>query len=125
MVQDAKGRGLKVFLATLPPQNKTSCCPRYGLAEDEVPAFNDGIRYIADREAITLVDVFEAFHGDNTTLIDFDGLHPTPAGYQVIADTFFKAIKQRSPGSRRRRLSGRARSSCRCSFVPGAASLHS
>lgn len=94
MVQDAKGRGLKVFLATLPPQNKTSCCPRYGVAEDEVPAFNDGIRYIADQEAITLVDVFEAFHGDNTTLIDFDGLHPTPAGYQVIANTFFKAIKQ-------------------------------
>ena len=94
MVQDAKGRGMKVFLGTLPPQNKTSCCPRYGLAEDEVPAFNDGIRYIADREAIPLVDVFEAFHGDNTTLIDFDGLHPTPAGYQVIADTFFKVIKQ-------------------------------
>jgi lysophospholipase L1-like esterase len=94
MVQDAKARGMKVFLATLPPQNKTSCCPRYGVAEDEVPAFNDGIRYITEREAIPLVDVFEAFHGDNTTLIDFDGLHPTPAGYQVIADTFFKAINQ-------------------------------
>ena len=94
MVQDAKGRGMKVFLATLPPQNKTACCPRYGVAEDDVPAFNDGIRYITEREAIPLVDVFEAFHGDNTTLIDFDGLHPTPAGYQVIADTFFKAIKQ-------------------------------
>jgi hypothetical protein len=36
MVQDAKGRGMKVFLGTLPPQNKTSCCPRYGVAE--VPA---------------------------------------------------------------------------------------
>jgi lysophospholipase L1-like esterase len=94
MVQEAKGRGLKVFLATLPPQNKNSCCPRYGLAEDEVPAFNDGVRYIAEREAITLVDVYEAFHGDNTTLIDVDGLHPTPAGYQAIADAFFKSIKQ-------------------------------
>jgi len=94
MVKDAKGRGMKVFLATLPPQNKTSCCPRYGVAEDEVPAFNDGIRYITVQEGIPLVDVFEAFHGDNTTLIDFDGLHPTPVGYQVIADTFFKVIKQ-------------------------------
>jgi lysophospholipase L1-like esterase len=94
MVQDAKSRGLRVFLATLPPQNKNSCCPSYGLAQDEVPAFNDGVRYIADREAIPLVDVYEAFHGDNTTLIDVDGLHPTAAGYQVIADTFFKSIKQ-------------------------------
>src|SRR5262245_1744530 len=93
LVQDAKGRGIKFFLATLRRQNKTSCGPRYGLGEDEVPAFNDGIRYIAEREGITLVDVFEAFHGDNTTLIDVDGLHPTPAGYQVIADAFFKAIK--------------------------------
>ena len=93
MVKDAKSRGLKVFLATLPPQNKTACCPRYGLAEDEVAAFNQGIRYIAERESITLVDVFEAFHGDNTTLIDVDGLHPTPAGYQVIANAFFTAIK--------------------------------
>jgi lysophospholipase L1-like esterase len=94
MVQEAKSRGLKVFLATLPPQNKNSGPPRYGLAEDEVPAFNDGVRYIAEREAITLVDVYEAFHGDNTTLIDVDGLHPTPAGYQAIADAFFKAIRQ-------------------------------
>jgi lysophospholipase L1-like esterase len=52
------------------------------------------VRYIAEREAITLVDVYEAFHGDNTTLIDVDGLHPTPAGYQAIADAFFKAIRQ-------------------------------
>ena len=75
------------------------------MAEDEVPAFNEGVRYIADREAITLVDVYEAFHGDNTTLIDFDGLHPTPAGYQVIGDTFFKAIshdlQESSPSSLR------------------------
>ncbi len=51
-------------------------------------AFNEGVRYIAEREAITLVDVYEAFHGDNTTLIDVDGLHPA----------------RRLPGDRRRLL---------------------
>ena len=105
MVQDAKSHGLKVFLGTLPPQNKTACCPQRGLAEDLVPVFNGGVRGIAASEGVTLVDVYDAFHGDNTTLIDFDGLHPTTAGYQVIADTFFKSIKQdlevQSPSSLR------------------------
>ena len=94
MVQAAKGRGLKVFLATLPPQNPNGCCPNRGLAWSLVEPYNDGLRGIAASENISLVDVYQAFHGDNTTLIDFDGLHPTPAGYQVIADTFFKSIKQ-------------------------------
>jgi lysophospholipase L1-like esterase len=94
MVRDAKSRGLKVFLGTLPPQNKAGCCPQRGLAEDLVPVFNDSVRGIASSEGVPLVDVYEAFHGDNTTLIDFDGLHPTATGYQVIADTFFKSIQQ-------------------------------
>jgi lysophospholipase L1-like esterase len=94
MVQTAKGRGLKVFLATLPPQNKDACCPDRGLSAVLVEPYNGGLRGIVVDENVTLVDVFQAFNGDTTTLIDFDGLHPTPAGYQVIADTFFKAIKQ-------------------------------
>ena len=40
------------------------------------------------------MDVYAAFHRDVTTLIDCDGLHPTPAGYQVIADTFFQKIRE-------------------------------
>lgn len=94
MVQMAKGRGLHVFLATLPPMNPNGCCPNRGLPASTVPAFNDAIRGIANAEAATLVDVYEAFNGDITTLVDADGLHPTAAGYQKIADTFFKAIKQ-------------------------------
>ena len=94
MVHDAKNRGVRVFLATLPPENAGACCPQRGLAAPLVPPFNDGLRGIANSEGVPLVDVYQAFNGDNTTLIDFDGLHPTPAGYQVIADTFFKLIKQ-------------------------------
>ena len=37
--------------------------------------------------------MFPAFNGDVTTLIGPDGLHPTAAGYQVIATTFFNVIK--------------------------------
>ena len=94
MVRDAKSRGVRVFLGTLPPQNKEACCPQRGLAADLVPPFNDGLRDIASSENVPLADIYQAFNGDTTTLIDFDGLHPTVAGYQVIADTFFKSIKQ-------------------------------
>ena len=94
MVPMAKGRGMKVFLATLPPQNPNGCCPNRGLAWSLVEPYNDRLRGVASLEDIPLVDVYQAFGGDITTLVDFDGLHPTPAGYQKIADEFFKSIKQ-------------------------------
>ena len=40
------------------------------------------------------MDVYQAFGGDTSTLIDYDGLHPTALGYQRIAETFFKAISR-------------------------------
>ncbi len=49
---------------------------------------------MAAAEGVSLVDVYRAFNGDVTTLVDFDGLHPTAAGYRVIADAFFKVIQQ-------------------------------
>jgi lysophospholipase L1-like esterase len=94
MVRDAKSRGLRVFLATLPPQNPLACCPRRGSAAAFVEPYNNRLRSLAAAEGVTLVDVYPAFNGDTTTLIDFDGLHPTAAGYQRIADTFFKSITQ-------------------------------
>jgi lysophospholipase L1-like esterase len=93
MVRIARGRGLRVFLATLPPQNPLACCPRRGTGDVLLPSYNDGIRQIASSEGATLVDVFNAFNGDVTTLIGPDGLHPTAAGYQVIAAAFFNAVR--------------------------------
>jgi lysophospholipase L1-like esterase len=93
MVRIARSRGLRVLLATLPPQNPLACCPRRGTGDVLLPSYNDGIRSIASSEGATLVDVFTAFNGDVTTLIGPDGLHPTAAGYQVIAAAFFNAIR--------------------------------
>jgi lysophospholipase L1-like esterase len=85
---------IKVYLATLPPENpSTSACGKRGGNWAFVAPYNDLLRGIAASEGVTLVDVNAAFNGDTTTLIDCDGLHPTPAGYQVIADTFFKALQ--------------------------------
>jgi hypothetical protein len=96
MIDNARSRGMKVFLATIPPENASSqCIPgcRGGSAGLVLP-FNDAVRALAASRGVPLVDVFQAFHGDVLTLIGTDGLHPTAAGYQVIADTFFASIKQ-------------------------------
>jgi lysophospholipase L1-like esterase len=95
MVQNANGRGLRVFLATLPPENPFATCrPNHGGNWAFVAPYNDGLRSIAASQNAVLVDVYAAFNGDTTTLVDCDGLHPTAAGYQRIADTFFTSIRQ-------------------------------
>lgn len=90
IIRDATSRGMRVLMATLPPANPAVNGQRAAL----VVPYNDLLRRLAVSEAVTLVDVYTAFGGDTTTLIDFDGLHPTPAGYQRIADTFFRSITQ-------------------------------
>jgi lysophospholipase L1-like esterase len=102
MVRLAKGRGLRVFLGTLPPENPFTCfnpCRAGGYAQ--LPSYNIGLQAIASSEGVGFVDVFTAFHGDVTTLIGPDGLHPTAAGYRVMADAFFNAIRNafETPGS--------------------------
>ena len=68
--------------------------------EPRLPAFNNQIRTLAAAEHVVLVDNFAAFMavGDYRTLInpaDVNHLHLTPAGYQIVADTFFAAIQAR------------------------------
>jgi lysophospholipase L1-like esterase len=95
MVQTGNSRGLRVFLATLPPENPFGTCPpNHGGNWAFVVPYNDGLRSIAASQNAVLVDVYSAFNGDTTTLVDCDGLHPTAAGYQRIAETFFKSIQQ-------------------------------
>jgi lysophospholipase L1-like esterase len=94
MVRDAKSRGLRVFVATLPPQNPLACCPRRGTGAALVEPYNNQLRSMAAAENVTLVDVFQGFGTSFSDLIDFDGLHPTAAGYQRIADLFFASITQ-------------------------------
>jgi lysophospholipase L1-like esterase len=92
MVQQAQGRGIRVFLGTLPPEIPNA--QRAGAQPFIVPA-NDQIRALAGSTGATLVDVYQALIGSLTTFIGPDGLHPTEQGYQMIAKTFFDAIRQR------------------------------
>jgi lysophospholipase L1-like esterase len=95
MVRYAKANNVRVYLATEPPENPfaVTCPPNHAANWAFVDPYNAGLRLIAAAENVALVDVNAAFHGDTTTLIDCDGLHPTPQGYIVIANAFFDAIK--------------------------------
>jgi len=92
MVRTARGRGAIVFLATLLPQRPGG---RRATAPELIAPVNEQIRAIAVAEGAALVDVNQAFTGDLGTLLGEDGLHPTEAGYEKVANTFFTAIQAR------------------------------
>jgi lysophospholipase L1-like esterase len=93
MILDAKSRQMQAFLATIPPENPAAPCCR-AIGWDQVAPFNDQVRGLAFEQAVPLVDVYAAMNGDVNSYIGPDGLHPTAAGYEKIADTFFTAIEQ-------------------------------
>ncbi len=91
MVRAARAKGITVFLATLPPQRLNGS--RNGVARS-IPGFNDSIKALAQREGATLVDIYEAMGGDGR-YIGPDDLHPTPQGFEVMAQAFFNALQQK------------------------------
>jgi lysophospholipase L1-like esterase len=58
-----------------------------------IPTFNDRIRALAAAESVALVDVYDVMK-DDLSLIGDDDLHPTIHGFEVMANTFFEAIKR-------------------------------
>jgi lysophospholipase L1-like esterase len=90
IVLDARSRGIRPYLATIPPERDGF----RGKAQALVPGFNESVRGLAREQRVDLVDVYQALNADVNTYIGFDGLHPTPQGYVKIADTFFSVIRQ-------------------------------
>jgi lysophospholipase L1-like esterase len=87
----ATDRGVQIFLATLPPSDPSK---RLGGGASAVGPFNAQLASLAASRNWTLVDVNAAFHGD-LGLLGSDGLHPTDAGYQVIAQAFYDKIVEK------------------------------
>jgi lysophospholipase L1-like esterase len=87
MVKDAGFRGIPVMVATLPPQRAGA--PKAGAAAF-LNRFNDALKSMAAKKGAEVVDV-------NALLplseIGQDGLHPTEAGYQRLAEIWLDAIK--------------------------------
>jgi lysophospholipase L1-like esterase len=91
MIEKAKERGVRVFLATVPPQRAGGLRNRDAVAA-LIPEFNENVRALAVREGVTLVDVYDVMK-DRIDLIGPDDLHLTAQGYEVVAQAFFAAIK--------------------------------
>jgi lysophospholipase L1-like esterase len=96
MIREARSRGIMVFVGTLLPQ-RTGGCRAYDLLDetDDVIAANVQIRTMVGDEGAVLVDLYEAFAGHTAILLGEDGLHPSAAGYQEMAEAFFAAIVRR------------------------------
>ncbi len=91
MIKSARSRGVRVMLATFPPQNPNGS--RGGGAE-AVPRLNAAIANLAADERVVLVDLYGGLGGTPAGSIGVDGLHPTDAGYTKIANIWFDAIKR-------------------------------
>jgi lysophospholipase L1-like esterase len=90
MVVETLSAGAVPYLASLPPQRFGG----YGVYHaDAVEPYNDRLRAVAAYRGIRFVDLYAAFGGTaSENLIGADGLHPTEAGYQRMAEAFFDAI---------------------------------
>ena len=92
MVRTTRGLGMTPLVATFLPQRRGG---QRAFAVDTIVPANDQVRAMAAAEGAGLVDLYEAFGANIDTLIGSDGLHPTEAGYQKIAETFFGVIRSR------------------------------
>jgi lysophospholipase L1-like esterase len=90
MVSTARSRGLRVFLATVPPMvpGGARACGNH-----LVVPLNNQIRALAASQGVTLVDVYAGMGSAFAQYIGPDGLHPNVAGYDNIATTFFNVLK--------------------------------
>jgi lysophospholipase L1-like esterase len=86
LIGEGVSRGVRVFIGTLPPQRPGGKSAAAGFITD----FNDQLRRMAPDEGATLVDLFRSM---SLSDIGEDGLHPTEAGYQHMAEVWLEALK--------------------------------
>ena len=90
MAKDARFRGARVFVGTLtPPPVQVN----RGISNTTIVRFNDKLKAMARGENAVLVDVYAAWAHDPNRYNSADGRHPNEAGYRLIAETFFAAIR--------------------------------
>jgi lysophospholipase L1-like esterase len=94
-IEQAKGRNVKVFLSTLPPEILGRS--RAWLVNgdmDLLALMNDEIRNLAGEQNVWLVDGFKALNTNPSLYIEDDGLHMTRDGRQTLAQAFLASIQE-------------------------------
>lgn len=94
MVQEVNSSGGHAFLATIIPVNVGYDGRTPPERQDWVDQVNVTIKQVADQEGAVLVDLNDAFKRSGLTgsALYVDHVHPTTAGYQIMAQTWFGAI---------------------------------
>lgn len=84
----------RIYLQTLLPVNSSfGKFPNHYHKDQHILAVNQGLRELADREKVTLVDLYPAFLDEQNRLVatyTHDGLHLTALGYQKWAEVLKK-----------------------------------
>lgn len=91
MIGEAQRRGIVVIVASLPPQNPDGS---RGKGAGALPEFSREVGRMAADEGAIFLDLFNIL-GTWQGYIGVDGLHPTPTGYQRIAQLWQEAIQVR------------------------------
>lgn len=96
IVQGVNRSGGHAFLATIIPVNVGYDGRTPPERQDWVDRENVFIKQIANEEGAVLVDLNDAFKRSGLTgsALYVDHLHPTTAGYQIMAQTWFNAISK-------------------------------
>jgi lysophospholipase L1-like esterase len=93
-IRIAHAQGVQhVFLGTLTPSRPATGPFNRTIDPRAIQETNAKLVQVAAAERATLVNVFDAFKGRELQLVEEDGLHPTVMGSQVIAETFYAAIR--------------------------------
>jgi lysophospholipase L1-like esterase len=91
MIGKGRRRGIAVFVATFPPQNPAG---ENGNGANSVPELNQEIRALAADEDAILVDLYAGFGSTWVGYVGEDGLHPTPQGYDRMAEIWRDKIQE-------------------------------
>ncbi len=93
-VRTARGRGVQhVFVSTLTPSRPATGWFNRTIDPLAIQQTNTKIVPMAMMEGAHVVDAHAAFLGRVDQLVEEDGLHLTFAGNQVLAETFYAAIR--------------------------------
>jgi lysophospholipase L1-like esterase len=92
LIAAAQGRNVRVMVGTLLPEIAADLT--HGGTPELVVPFNAQLVPVATNAGALVIDLYSAVATDVTDWISpYDGLHPTAAGYQEVALTWFNAIR--------------------------------
>lgn len=97
MVELAKANSIKVILTSVLPVYSYPWSPAVENVPEKIKALNNRIKNYASKNKIMYVDYYTPMATETLALnpdYSNDGVHPTPAGYDVMEEIILKAIKK-------------------------------